>query len=76
MVASKISDIPEWKSKYCPCKGCGTAREEGRQEIIKIVTKILKEVTADKGETGLSRSEHLVVVALAERIYQALDGER
>ena len=33
MVASKESDIPEWKSKYCPCKGCGTAREEGRQEV-------------------------------------------
>jgi hypothetical protein len=33
MVASKSSDIPEWASKYCPCKGCGMAREEGRQEV-------------------------------------------
>ena len=40
VAASNASDIPEWKSKYCPCKGCGTAREEGRQEIIRLVREL------------------------------------
>jgi len=44
MVASKASDIPEWESKYCPCKGCGVAREEGRQEIIYRIRKLHQEI--------------------------------
>lgn len=26
--------------KYCPCKGCSVAREEGREEIREIVEQI------------------------------------
>jgi hypothetical protein len=39
MAASDVSDIPEYKpvGKYCPCKNCQIAREEGRQEIRQLV---------------------------------------
>lgn len=50
MAASNASDIPEWKSKYCPCKGCGTAREEGRQEIRYLIQNIHTNVVEGKAE--------------------------
>lgn len=76
MAASSAVDIPDSKIDYCPCNRCNVARKQGKQEVKERVREILKEVTADKSETGLSRSEHLVVVALADRIYQSLDGEQ
>ena len=45
MAASDVSDIPDYKpvGKYCPCKNCQIAREEGRQEIRKSVLEILQD---------------------------------
>ena len=43
MAASNASDIPEWTSKYCPCKGCGVAREEGRHEIVRLIKSLHRE---------------------------------
>lgn len=60
----------------CDCGYVKFPRLNNAELAINNVRQILKEVTVDKAETGLSRSEHLVVVALADRIYQALDGEQ
>lgn len=50
MAASSSSDIPDWKSKYCPCKGCGVAREEGRQEVMQKLLKIASKYGIDLKE--------------------------
>lgn len=43
MVAQSADEAPEWKSKYCGCKGCGIAREEGRQEMSPKIEELLAE---------------------------------
>jgi hypothetical protein len=45
VAASDLSEIPDDKpvGKYCPCKNCQIAREEGRQEIRKSVLEILQD---------------------------------
>ena len=42
MAASNVSDIPDYKpvGKYCPCKNCQISREEGRQEIRKLILEL------------------------------------
>ena len=70
MVASKASDIPEWESKYCPCKGCGVSREEGRQEIIRRVRELAEKFEQEPQDEMVNY--HLT----ARRILTALDGEQ
>jgi len=42
VAASDLSEIPDDKpiGKYCPCKNCQISREEGRQEIRKLILEI------------------------------------
>lgn len=49
MAASDLSDIPDDKpvGKYCVCNNCKISREEGRQEIRKLIRELHTPATFD-----------------------------
>ena len=68
MAASDLSKIPDDKpiGKYCPCKNCQISREEGRQEIRKLILELHTPTTdggcGDPDCCSLSDSEEFCII--------------